>query len=242
MLSRGFFIAVLTFMGVLCVLFIGGESVNAQDLSRADVMRQITARSDVFRQTAGRLGWDETSARQILTDGWDRLTNPERETVISEGTDAEFMLNALESLDDCEAVDRACAFVLEECGREISAVALADQFRRAALGSPFEEEESEAALDVLARWSADSAEWFLLSVNESRKPAPVPFDREDVPSVALASSASSANDFQSFLALNLSTRNPLDGLCVTQDARLPRITFFSLNFALSAGRKSFLLI
>lgn len=240
MRPRSFLTTVFAFLGALSVLLSGGTSANAnaQNLSRHDVMRQVLDRADAFRHSAARLGWDETSARQILTDGWDRLTNPAREAVIPESSDAEFMLNALESLGDCEALDRARAFVLDGCGREISAVALDEQFRRAALGSV----EDEAALEVLARWSTDSTEAFLASVNDSRQPAPKPFDRGEFPSAALAQASGSANDFHAFLAFHLMTQNPLDGVYVTQNARLPRLTFFSLNLTLSAGRKPFLLI
>jgi hypothetical protein len=201
-------------------------------------MRQVLDRADAFRHSAGRLGWDETSARQILTDGWDRLTNPSREAVIPEGSDAEFMLNALESLGHCEDLDRARAFVLDGCGREISAVALEDQFRRAALGAV----EDETALEVLANWSADSAEAFLASMNDSRQPAPKPFDHGEFPAAALAQTSGSASDFHALQAFSALIQNPLDGECVTQNAHLPRLTFFSLNLTLSAGRKPFLLI
>ncbi|MBR0191210.1 MAG: hypothetical protein IJQ31_04005 [Thermoguttaceae bacterium] len=240
MRPRSFLTTVFVILGVLSVLLSGGTPVNAnaQKISRHDVMRQVLDRADAFRHSAARLGWDETSARQILTDGWDRLTNPAREAVIPEGSDAEFMLNALESLGDCEALDRARAFVLDGCGREISAVALDEQFRRAALGSV----EDEAALEVLANWNADSAESFLASVNDSHQPAPKPFDRGEFPSVALAQITGSANDFQALQAFSALIPNPLDGECVTQNAHLPRLTFFSLNLTLSAGRKSFLLI
>lgn len=246
MRPRSFLTTVFTFLGVLSVLLSGGTSANAgassdanaREISRHDVMRQVIARADAFRHSAGRLGWDETSARQILTDGWDRLTNPSQEVAIPEGSDAEFMLNALESLGDCEAVDRARAFVIDGCEREISAVALEDQFRRAALGSV----EDEAALEILARWSADSAERFLQSVNDSRQPAPKPFDRGEFPVAALAQTSGSANDFHAFQAFHLMTQNPLDGVCVTQDSRLPRLSFFSSSLTLSAGRKPFLLI
>ncbi|MCR5164418.1 MAG: hypothetical protein K6C40_10410 [Thermoguttaceae bacterium] len=246
MRPRSFLTTVFVLLGVFSVLLSGGTSANAsassdanaREISRHGVMQQILARSDAFRHSAVRLGWDETSARQILTEGWDRLTNPPREAVIPEGSDAEFMLNALETLGDCEAVDRARTFVLDGCGREISAVALEDQFRRAALGSV----EDETALKILAHWSADSAEAFLASVNDSRQPAPKPFDRRDFPSAALAQTSGSANDFHAFQAFDFMTQNPLDGVCVTQNARLPRLSFFSFNLTLSAGRKPFLLI
>ena len=240
MRPRSFLTTVFAFLGALSVLLSGGTfaNANAQKISRHDVMQQVLDRADAFRHSAARLGWDETSARQILTDGWNRLTNPPREAVIPEGSDAEFMLNALGTLDDCEAVDRARAFVLDGCGREISAVALEDQFRRAALGSV----EDETALEILARWSADSAEAFLASVNDSRQPAPKPFDRGEFPSAALAQASGSANDFHAFQAFLFMTQNPLDGVCVTQNARLPRLSFFSSSLTLSAGRKPFLLI
>ena len=246
MRSRSFLTTVFAFLGVLSALLSGGTSANAssdangntREISRHDVMRQVLDRADAFRLSAGRLGWDETSARQILTDGWDRLTNPVREAVVPKGSDAEFMLNALESLGDCEAVDRARAFVLDGCGRKISTGALEEQFRRAALGSV----EDEAALEVLANWSVDSAEAFLASVNDSRQPAPKPFDHEEFPSVALAQITGSANDFHALQAFSALIQNPLDGECVTQNAHLPRLTFFSLNLTLSAGRKPFLLI
>lgn len=244
MRPRSFLTTVFALLGVLFVLLSGGTSANAnagenaREISRHEVMQQIIARADAFRLSAVRLGWDETSARQILTDGWDRLTNPPREAVVPEDSDAEFILNALGSLDDCEAVDRARAFVLDGCEREISAVALEDQFRRAALGAV----EDEAALEILARWSADSAEAFLASVNDSRQPAPKPFDRGEFPSAALAQTSGSANDFHAFQAFHFMTQNPLDGVCVTQNARLPRLSFFSSALTLSAGRKPFLLI
>lgn len=239
MRPRSFFTTVFTFLGVFFVLFSGGSYVNAQEISRRDVMQQINARSDAFRRSAGRMGWDETSARQILEEGWDRLTNPASFVDIPEGSDAEFMLNALESLGRSEAVDRALAFVLEDCAREISFVALGEQYRRAALGSL---EDEEAALDILADWCKDSEELLLQSVNDSRQPKPTPFDPEDFPSVAAASSTGSANDFHSFLFLSQSTPNALDGVCVPRNGRLPEITFFSLAHPLSAGRKAFLLI
>lgn len=244
MRPRSFLTTVFALLGVLFVLLSGGTSANAyagenaREISRHEVMRQVIARADAFRHSASRLGWDETSARQVLTDGWARLTNPSREAVIPEGSDAEFMLNALESLGDCEALNRARAFVLDGCRRKISAVALEDQFRRAAIGSV----EDEAALEILARWSADSAEAFLASVNDSRQPAPQPFDREEFPSAALAQTSGSVNDFHALQGFHFMTQNPLDGVCVTQNARLPRLSFFSSSLTLSAGRKPFLLI
>ena len=86
MRPRSFFTTVFTFLGVLFVLFSGGSYVNAQEISRRDVMQQINARSDAFRRSAGRMGWDETSARQILEEGWDRLTNPASFVDIPEGS------------------------------------------------------------------------------------------------------------------------------------------------------------
>lgn len=244
MRPRSFLTTVFALLGVLFVLLSGGTSANAnagenaREISRHEVMQQIIARADAFRLSAVRLGWDETSARQVLTEGWNRLMNPSREAVIPEGSDAEFMLNALESLGDCEALNRARAFVLDGCRREISAVALEDQFRRAAIGSV----EDEAALEILANWSKDSAELLLQSVNNSRQPAPQPFDREEFPSAALAQTSGSVNDFHALQGFHFMTQNPLDGVCVTQNARLPRLSFFSSSLTLSAGRKPFLLI
>ena len=257
MRPRSFLTTVFALLGVLFVLLSGGTSANAyagenvRTLSRHEVMRQVIARADSFRHSASRLGWDETSARQVLTDGWARLTNSPSFIEITEvspkGSDAEFMLNALESLGDCEALDRARAFVLDGCGREISAVALDEQFRRAALGAVEDETAlgsvvDEAALEILANWSKDSAELLLQSVNDSRQPAPKPYDREEFPSAALAQTSGSVNDFHALQGFHFMTQNPLDGVCVTQNARLPRLSFFSSSLTLSAGRKPFLLI
>ncbi|MBQ6107933.1 MAG: hypothetical protein IJK97_06955, partial [Thermoguttaceae bacterium] len=73
MRPRSFLTTVFVILGVLSVLLSGGTPVNAnaQKISRHDVMRQVLDRADAFRHSAARLGWDETSARQILTDGWD---------------------------------------------------------------------------------------------------------------------------------------------------------------------------
>lgn len=220
---------------------------------REKIFRHLEQRAEEFRYSVPALGLDQFEVDSLLTEGWRQITSspsllPESTAHSNDNSEIVFLLEALDSLPDSEAVSRAMDFIRIGYGTNavLEKYSVAEQFRNAAFQLTEKEEinweQTQNDFSLLVNWKSDSMDFLLTMPQEAPLPSPIPEKQAPQNALGTVSSFSIVQNHFKAAAFPCVYSNWQDEISFIRRRCLSEISFFQKTHTLSAGRRDFLLI